>query len=130
LRSNNLPLDSDIPSIRCVITEGQAQIIQWDAHIDVLEAQIQNLQTTLAHFGERREEVAEHVRRHQSIISPVRRVPRELICEILVMAVPSSSLGEVRGASVVRPRNPKASWYLGLISRSWRHCALSCPRLW
>ncbi|KAJ7673911.1 hypothetical protein DFH06DRAFT_751319 [Mycena polygramma] len=130
LRSNDLPLDSDIPSIRGVITEGQAEIAHWDAHIDALEAQIQTLRTTLAHFVERREEVAEHVRRHESIISPVRRVPLELISEIFAMAVPSSDLGEVRGVLLGRPPDPKTSWYLGLISRSWRDCALSCPTLW
>ncbi|KAJ7673908.1 hypothetical protein DFH06DRAFT_1319025 [Mycena polygramma] len=130
LRSNGLPLDSEIPSIPGVITEGQAEIVHWDARINALEAQIQSWRTTLAHLVERREEVAEHVRRHQSVISPVRRVPRELICEILVMAVPSSSLGEVRGVSLGRPPDPKTSWYLGLVSRSWRDCALSCPALW
>jgi hypothetical protein len=51
-------------------------------HIEALQAQIRNLETTLAQLVHRREDTRELVR-HQSIVSPVRRIPAEAICDIL-----------------------------------------------
>ncbi|KAJ6594715.1 hypothetical protein B0H19DRAFT_1366528 [Mycena capillaripes] len=50
LSSNNPPLESEIPSIRDIISQGEERIPPLDAHIDALKAPIQVLRTSLAHL--------------------------------------------------------------------------------
>ncbi|KAJ7927992.1 hypothetical protein B0H13DRAFT_1013708 [Mycena leptocephala] len=114
IASNDPPPDSEISSIRDVVFEGQN-------HVDTLDAQIHILQASLAQLVRRRDEIAEHVRQHRAVISPVRRMPPELICEIFAM-LSSSDLEE---DMVINP-----PWYLGHICRSWRDTALSFTPLW
>ncbi|KAJ7044962.1 hypothetical protein C8F04DRAFT_1067178, partial [Mycena alexandri] len=100
ITSNNLPLDSDIPFIRAIVRDGEIQV-------DALNEQIHDL-------VQRRDRAAEHVRQHRAIISPVRRLPPELLCEIFELSF--------------NDKGPP--WHLGHICRSWRHTALSHPPLW
>ncbi|KAJ7044955.1 hypothetical protein C8F04DRAFT_1067155 [Mycena alexandri] len=100
ITSNNLPLDSDIPFIRAIVRDGETQV-------DALNEQIHDL-------VQRRDRAAEHVRQHRAILSPVRRLPPELLCEIFELS--SNDKGP--------------SWHVGHICRSWRHTALSYPPLW
>ncbi|KAJ7670612.1 hypothetical protein DFH06DRAFT_1369593 [Mycena polygramma] len=128
LTSNDTPCDSEVPFIRNIISDAEAQIlIPLDARIDTVKDQIRDLRATLAHLVHRRKEAAQHVRQHQSIISPVRKMPPELIWEIFASTVINNSELDNSGGNVPAPVTP---WYLGQISRSWRHCALSCVNLW
>ncbi|KAJ6530296.1 hypothetical protein B0H19DRAFT_912814, partial [Mycena capillaripes] len=113
LTSNKVPLDAGMTSIRTIVSEGQDQI-------DTLNAQIDSLQAALAQLVQKRDEIEEFVRAHRAIVSPIRRVPPELICQILALALPSD------GEAVAN--NPP--WYLGHICQSWRLCALASPDLW
>ncbi|KAJ7648201.1 hypothetical protein DFH06DRAFT_1209711 [Mycena polygramma] len=115
LTSNEPPLESEVPFIQKVIAEGQGRIQPLDEQIGSLKAQIYRLQAALFQFQSRRDEVAESVRQHQSVISSIRRVPAELICEIF-LAVSSSE--------------DDPPWYLGQICRAWRDYAVSYPALW
>ncbi|KAJ7157392.1 hypothetical protein C8R46DRAFT_860111, partial [Mycena filopes] len=56
---------------------------------------------------------------HRAILSPVRRVPPELLCEIFSLTVQND--GDA-------PKQPP--WYLGQVCGLWRHSALSLPSLW
>ncbi|KAJ6458404.1 hypothetical protein C8R47DRAFT_149150 [Mycena vitilis] len=118
LTSNDPPLESELPSIRDLIGDGQDRIKVLDAQIGSLKAQMRELRTSLSQYQSRREEVAKSVRRHQSVISPIRRVPAELICEIFLVASSSED-------GVIKP-----PWYLGQICRSWRNHAILYPALW
>ncbi|KAJ7044960.1 hypothetical protein C8F04DRAFT_520116 [Mycena alexandri] len=100
ITSNNLPLDSDIPFIRAIVRDGEIQV-------DALNEQIHDL-------VQRRDRAAEHVRKHRAIISPVRRLPPELLSEIFVLSFDDKG----------------PPWHVGHICRSWRHTALSYPPLW
>ncbi|KAJ6458396.1 hypothetical protein C8R47DRAFT_1081670 [Mycena vitilis] len=104
--------------IHKAIADAQGRIQPLDEQIGSLKAQIHDLQAALFQFRSRRDEVAENVRRHQFVLSSVRRAPAELICEIFLAALSSED-----GVS-------KPPWYLGHICRSWRHYALSYPALW
>ncbi|KAJ7757453.1 hypothetical protein B0H16DRAFT_1536695 [Mycena metata] len=95
LTSNDAPLDSDIPIIRAVISDGET-------HVDALNKQIHDLQLTLAGLVQRRDKMAEQVRQHHAIVSPVRRLPPE----------------------------KRPPWHVGHICQSWRHTALCYPLLW
>ncbi|KAF7369696.1 hypothetical protein MVEN_00301000 [Mycena venus] len=119
LTSNEPPPDSEVPLIRDIISESQSRIGPLDAHIETLQAQIRSLETTLAEFVERREETVELVRQHQSIVSPARRMPAELICHILALTW-----------EAYKDTTNGPPWYLGHICRLWRHSVLLYPNLW
>ncbi|KAJ7087071.1 hypothetical protein C8R44DRAFT_564826, partial [Mycena epipterygia] len=112
LTSNDVPLDSDVPYFQRIITK------ELDL-IDVLDLQINNLQAALAQLIQSRDAAAESARQHQAIISSVRRVSPELICEIFALTL-----------STTGPRAKVPPWHLGQICRSWRKSAISYPILW
>ncbi|KAJ7749011.1 hypothetical protein B0H14DRAFT_441993 [Mycena olivaceomarginata] len=72
------------PPYACTPSPCQSRIGPLDAHVEALQVQIINLETTLAQFdpGGKRLEL---VRQHQSIVSPVRCMPAEVICDILAL---------------------------------------------
>ncbi|KAJ7020101.1 hypothetical protein C8F04DRAFT_1197061 [Mycena alexandri] len=77
---------------------------------------------------------AEHVMRAQicllrAIMSPIRRVPPEIIQEIFLLLTPSLDLRYPPHdpSPILKVRTP---WYLGHICRSWRDIALSLGLLW
>ncbi|KAJ7194533.1 hypothetical protein GGX14DRAFT_546033, partial [Mycena pura] len=112
LRSNDAPLDSEAFIIRSIVSDGEDRMRALDAHI-------LHPQATLAQLSQRRDETVEHLRVHRTILSPVRRVPMELVCTIFEMA---SAQNRVKFGT--------PPWQLGFICRSWRQCALSYPLLW
>ncbi|KAJ7767710.1 hypothetical protein B0H16DRAFT_1520525 [Mycena metata] len=88
-----------------------------DAEIVSLQSQIDNLNATLAQSLQRHKDAKLHALQHHCILSPIRRVPPELISEIF---------DRVCGGDVGK----RLPWYLGHISRSWRHTALALGYLW
>ncbi|KAJ7757439.1 hypothetical protein B0H16DRAFT_1885479 [Mycena metata] len=108
LKSNDPPLESDVPFIRAVIWDGQTEV-------DALNKQIHDLQATLAGLVQRRDMAAENVRQHRAIISPVRCLRPELLCDIFAL-----SLNDKR----------QPPWHFGHICQSWRRTAVSYPPLW
>ncbi|KAJ6561899.1 hypothetical protein B0H19DRAFT_1142968 [Mycena capillaripes] len=113
LKSNDVPLDSEIPFIRDIVREGQDQV-------DELGAQIDNLDAAIARLVQKRDEIAEQVRKHRAVLSPIRHVPPELVCEILALSVFSDDDDAANSPP----------WHLGHICQSWRHSVLGNPSLW
>ncbi|KAJ7656815.1 hypothetical protein DFH06DRAFT_465563 [Mycena polygramma] len=111
LSTNDPPLESDIPSIRDIISEGQQQI-------EAVDAQILCLHAALAQLVRERDEIAQHHRNCGAILSPVRRMPPELICAIFALTLPKDD------------NFPAPPWYLGHTCRTWRASALGYPHLW
>ncbi|KAJ7661378.1 hypothetical protein DFH06DRAFT_373484 [Mycena polygramma] len=116
--SNDAPLDSEVPLIREIISNGEELL-------DALENQIRNSEAALANLVQRRGEAAEQLREHRAILHPLRRTPPELICEIFDLArdCPEDSTND-NGLGCDLP------WYLVQICQSWRFLALAYPRLW
>ncbi|KAJ7792493.1 hypothetical protein B0H14DRAFT_166839 [Mycena olivaceomarginata] len=119
LTSNDVPLDSEIPFIHNIASDGQKQI-------DALEAAIAQLarkrgKAAIAQLTRKRDEMVENIRQHRAILSPIRRVPPELVCEILVLSLSSDDDGDIAN---------EPPWHLGHICRFWRHCVLAYPALW
>ncbi|KAJ6462175.1 hypothetical protein C8R45DRAFT_940988 [Mycena sanguinolenta] len=113
VNSNDAPLDSDISCVQQLISDAGDRL-------HALDEEILALQTTLAQLVQRRSEIDDSLRGHRAILSPVRRVPPELICEIFDFAT-----AENRGNLGDKP-----PWWVGFISRSWRQYALGYPLLW
>ncbi|KAJ7850321.1 hypothetical protein B0H14DRAFT_2509545 [Mycena olivaceomarginata] len=117
LQSNDPPQESQIPLIRDMISDDEKRILLMDAEIIALETKIHNLNANLAQSLQKRNDAAVRAHQHRSILSPIRRVPPELICEIFELLHD--------GKAETRP-----PWYFGHISQSWRHTALSLEQLW
>lgn len=127
LLSNNLVPDGELArKIAGVVADEQARL-------DALDSRILSLTTTLSELAGNRDRLAEHLRRHKAIISPVRRVPPELLCEIFASAMEEPdkvALGTLSddGGSAWKAFDPP--WYLGHICRAWRDAALAYAPLW
>ncbi|KAJ6592851.1 hypothetical protein B0H19DRAFT_10373 [Mycena capillaripes] len=88
------------------------------------DLQIETQRATLAQLVCRREEAAESVRQYRSILSPVRRIPSELLCEIFAVTVTNERVVQTTDKSL------KSPWRLNAVCRFWRMTALSYPPLW
>jgi hypothetical protein len=115
LSSNDTPLDSELPVIRAIVSEGEDRV-------DALDEQIRALNATLAQLARMRNDTEAHVHQHRAIMSSVRRVPAELICEIFALTLSNAESDDTTGI--------KPPWYFGHICRSWRRSALAYPPLW
>ncbi|KAJ7131333.1 hypothetical protein C8R44DRAFT_731567 [Mycena epipterygia] len=72
LESNDVPLGSEIPDIRQIISDNKARM-------DALHAQIDVLRTVIKGLIAERDKREERVRQHTAVLAPVRRVLPELI---------------------------------------------------
>ncbi|KAJ7157433.1 hypothetical protein C8R46DRAFT_1294093 [Mycena filopes] len=129
LASNDPPLDSAIPRILETISVGQDRIDALDPQIRALDLQIPVLQAHLASLVRERDEAVKSVRDHRIVLSPLRRVPPEVLCEIFCLSIDGSGEEEKEEGVISLPK-PPSPWYLGHICRFWRHTALSYPPLW
>ncbi|KAJ7983222.1 hypothetical protein DFH06DRAFT_717187 [Mycena polygramma] len=115
--SNDAPLDSEIPLIREIISNGEDRL-------DTLETQIRDSEAALANLVQSRDATVEYLREQRVVLHPLRRAPPELICEIFAMTLDTDDSTHVRGSEY------DPLWYLSHICRSWRLWALAYPRLW
>ncbi|KAJ7635674.1 hypothetical protein DFH06DRAFT_1479007 [Mycena polygramma] len=110
LESNDVPSDSDTPLVTARLSAEQEQV-------DALDPQIAELEVTLDRLVRRRQKLVESIRKHRAVLSSVRRVSPELLCEIFAL----KRLGE---------EPVKAPWRLGHICQSWRRAVLGNPFFW
>ncbi|KAJ7131376.1 hypothetical protein C8R44DRAFT_665132, partial [Mycena epipterygia] len=116
LESNDLPLESEIPLIRHIIADNQARVGALNARINILQIATERL---IAERDERQE----CIRKHTTALSPVRRVPPEVMCQIFAWTLPHSR-------RIARATVHCAPWHVSHICRSWRDWALANPSLW
>ncbi|KAJ7126287.1 hypothetical protein C8R44DRAFT_781541 [Mycena epipterygia] len=76
LESNDIPLDSEIPFIRQIISDNEARVDALNPQIDVLGAAMEELVAE-------RDQTQQCIRKHAAVLSAVRRVPSELISRYL-----------------------------------------------
>ncbi|KAJ7087457.1 hypothetical protein C8R44DRAFT_687293, partial [Mycena epipterygia] len=118
LESNDIPLDSEIPAIRKIISDNQARV-------DTLNARIDALRIAMEELIAERDPIHEYVRKLAAVISPVRRMPSDVMGQIFALTLPHT-----RGLGEAFKRVNWAPWRLGLICRSWRNWAVTDPFLW
>ncbi|KAJ7605288.1 hypothetical protein FB45DRAFT_1069409 [Roridomyces roridus] len=85
--------------------------------------EISRLQERLACLETERAELADYHSQNTAILSPLRRMPSELIAEIFSWSLPTAY--ETRGPDVKR-----SPWVLAQVSSRWRNISLSTPSLW
>ncbi|KAJ7762500.1 hypothetical protein B0H16DRAFT_1529037 [Mycena metata] len=115
LGTNYCPTDDEVVEIRDLLVEPLT-------HLKRLEARIADLQKTIDELAEERVAVSTYVDAHRALISPVRRLPLDILQEIFVACLPTDRNCVMSMA--------EAPVLLGRICSSWRALSLSTPRLW
>ncbi|KAJ7140790.1 hypothetical protein C8R44DRAFT_761888 [Mycena epipterygia] len=115
LGTNYCPTDEEI-------TEIQSLIVEPALRMQSLDDEIADLQKAIDKLAEERASLDAYVESHKALISPVRRLPLDVIQEILVACIPThrNCVMSAREAPVL----------LGRICSSWRAISLSTPRIW
>ncbi|KAF7371153.1 F-box domain-containing protein [Mycena sanguinolenta] len=118
LNTNEPPNDSDLAFIHSVIS-------QTDARLACLDDEISKLQDKLTQLRDERSSLSNYLTRNKAILSPLRRMPPELLGEIFLWTLPSMREIWAREHYVA-----DSSWALSHTSSSWRAICLSIPSLW
>ncbi|KAJ7669972.1 hypothetical protein DFH06DRAFT_1468697 [Mycena polygramma] len=116
LRSNDPPLDAETPVLTYFAENGRRRM-------NSLDERIHNLKVTLDGLILERHDLARRVQQCATVLSPIRRVPPEIVGEIFSWTLP-------RTTRVAGHPPSRAPWYLGQISGIWREIALGLPSLW
>jgi hypothetical protein len=122
LDTNEPPAESNLPSIREFVSRGSARRAFLDAKIGPLKAELDKLL-------EERDFLDTEIRRHEGAVSPLRRMPPEIISLIFTLAAPPAVLARNSMESYLMnfDEGPCA---LTAVSSRWRNIALSQPSLW
>ncbi|KAJ6506711.1 hypothetical protein C8R45DRAFT_860669 [Mycena sanguinolenta] len=115
LGTNHCPTDDEVLQIKALLVEPTLRL-------KGLDDEITKLQTAIDKLVEERSRVAAYIEDHEALISPVRRLPLDIIQELFVACLPTHR-NCVMSAS-------EAPVLLGHVCRSWRAISLSTPRLW
>ncbi|KAJ6620667.1 hypothetical protein B0H10DRAFT_1791506, partial [Mycena sp. CBHHK59/15] len=113
LKTNKPPLDFEIPSITDFIAVGLTKMTRLEARIALLTSALEELVLE-------RDDLKEQIRNHESVLSPLRRMPIELLSLIFSFTL----------ASHERYNRETAPWNLGQVSSYWREIVLSQPTFW
>ncbi|THU99838.1 hypothetical protein K435DRAFT_557522, partial [Dendrothele bispora CBS 962.96] len=105
---------SDIPGIRKNISDAQDILKAYDKEIRRLEYTLAVVRSMAGHLKERIQETS-------FLLSPVRRLPDEILGEIFKFSMPSGSIFSCT-------KRPSPS-FLTVCAR-WRTVALSTPSIW
>lgn len=119
LHSNYAPSATEAQHILESIAHGHS-------HFESLETQIQLLRKTLAGLEQRQETVKNYVSSQRSLLSPIRRIPPEILGQIF-LALQNISESICFGDDALE--NVEL-WTLLRVCRFWRDVALSLSELW
>ncbi|KAF8213950.1 hypothetical protein K438DRAFT_1802613 [Mycena galopus ATCC 62051] len=115
LNTNYAPSDSELFEIRALLVAPAEELARIDAQINEMEI-------TLGQLKEQRASLKRPIDAHRALISPIRRIPQDVLLEIFGACLPSEHNALIDPA--------EAPLVLGRICRHWRSVAYSTPMLW
>ncbi|PPQ95257.1 hypothetical protein CVT26_014832 [Gymnopilus dilepis] len=115
LYDNEPPSESIIQEVEALLPFPLLQLSEMDAEISIVEGKLKDLR-------DRRKKVQRVVDDYRRILSPVRRLPDDILQEIFFHCLP-----QIRNPIMTRSEAPLL---LTRVSSKWRSLALSSPRLW
>jgi hypothetical protein len=115
LGTNYCPKDEEVIEIKNLLVEPTLRLKR-------LDDEIADLQKAIDKLAAERESLGTYVAAHKALISPVRRLPLDIIQEIFIACIPAHR------NCVMSASEPPV--LLGRICSSWRAISLSTPRLW
>ncbi|KAF7300953.1 F-box domain-containing protein [Mycena indigotica] len=115
LRTNSIPSPAQIELINAFISLSEPEL-------GTLETEFIRIQTSLAAAKTRLEKQKQLVEDHRVLLSPMRRVPDDVLRAIFLATLPAH-----RDTAIVPEEGPLL---LAQVCRLWRDIALTTPRLW
>ncbi|KAJ7858446.1 hypothetical protein B0H13DRAFT_2672502 [Mycena leptocephala] len=115
LGTNYCPRHEELAQIK-------ALLIEPSLRLKCLDDGIASMQKTIDKLTKERDSLNAYVEAHKALISPIRRLPLDVIEEIFVACIPTH-----RNCVMSADEAPVL---LGRICSSWRTISLSIPRLW
>ncbi|KAJ7494455.1 hypothetical protein B0H11DRAFT_2004715 [Mycena galericulata] len=119
IHSNKPPNESQTRSIQVML--GNAQI-----ELSTTEESILKVSLVLAELERQKRRQKEFMLAMKAALSPIRRIPPELLAEVFILCRDNSLNSDSYSISDVR----QAPMLLGHISSSWRSVCYGTPRLW
>ncbi|KAF8216807.1 hypothetical protein K438DRAFT_1558446, partial [Mycena galopus ATCC 62051] len=111
LGTNDPPLESHIPVLREFIFQGRARVAALDAEIALL-------QSSLDLLLKEKLELDAKIPMHEGALSPLRRMPTEIMTHIFTFTLPPHQL------------SASAPWTIGAVCARWRAIVVSQPCFW
>ncbi|KAJ6456368.1 hypothetical protein C8R45DRAFT_576748 [Mycena sanguinolenta] len=115
LGTNYCPSDAEFTQIQGLLLEPCLQLQHLDDKIAVMRKALEKL-------TEERDALGAYMEAHKALLSPARRLPRDIIEEIFMACLPTH-----RNCVMSATEAPLS---LGRICSTWRAISLSTPRLW
>ncbi|KAJ3507139.1 hypothetical protein NLJ89_g6474 [Agrocybe chaxingu] len=115
LFTNHIPTAAEIGDIKQYVSRINEKLSDYDS-------QIANLEATLLDLQKKRNDLQQVGQAHEALISPVRRLPTEILQTIFEWCLPTNR-NAVMHAS-------EAPVLLGRVCAEWRRISLSTPQLW
>ncbi|KAF7356380.1 hypothetical protein MVEN_00970400 [Mycena venus] len=115
LNTNYVPSDSEVFDIRRILVDPADELAR-------LDAEIKDMEIALSQLKERRALLKMPIDAHMALISPMRRIPQDVLVEIFFSCLP------LQHNALIDPA--EAPLILGRICRDWRRVAYSTPMLW
>ena len=115
MNTNYIPSNTEIAEIKEYVSSVNHKLTQYDARIAELEAVLQEI-------TKKRTELNNARSAHEALVSPLRRVPPEILQLIFVWCLPQNH-NSVMHAS-------EAPVLLGRVCSEWRRISLATPEVW
>ncbi|KAJ7646952.1 hypothetical protein FB45DRAFT_998278 [Roridomyces roridus] len=115
--TNEVPNSAEVAFARDLISRTSVRLTSLDDEILALEDRLEHLKA-------KRAKLFKYHSDNVSVLSPLRRMPFELLAEIFSWSLPSR---QKRGDASSVERSP---WILARICSRWRQVAVSTPSLW
>ncbi|PBL04074.1 hypothetical protein ARMGADRAFT_42187 [Armillaria gallica] len=138
-RSNDVPLTTQADAIRGMITQHKEDLYILDLQVTNLKDykqclldQVTRVEGIIEELHQHHERACSAIQEKQNILSPVRRLPSEVLSEIFLQTVdfPMQCV-------LIKEESPYWSFprrrtltSIELVSNYWRKSALSFPKLW
>ncbi|SJL00724.1 uncharacterized protein ARMOST_04038 [Armillaria ostoyae] len=140
LRSNDSPSPSEECELRDSISAGEARVVAIDNHIadlkklqQVLSNQLALIDAEMEGLDGERAKVVVRIAEHNRLLSPVRRLPPEILCKIflgtIIFPMPRSQSQRDRYWWDFHP-SESSLWSIELVCKTWRRAVLGFPELW
>ncbi|KAJ6467967.1 hypothetical protein C8R47DRAFT_1325889 [Mycena vitilis] len=120
LSNNEPPEETELLSIRSVTSNDASRLISLDEEIALLRTRLKQLEDS-------RDSMSRLHRESIAILSPLRRMPAEILLEIFSWTMPPIAVIRHRGKLNLTRSSP---WVLTHICRRWRSVSISDPSLW
>ncbi|KIK62011.1 hypothetical protein GYMLUDRAFT_165325, partial [Collybiopsis luxurians FD-317 M1] len=114
--TNYAPSSAELAQLKAVLAEPEQELRR-------LESEIASVRAALDGLLSKKKTVETYIEAHQTLMSPIRRLPSETLGEIFLRCLPSDSAYGIRSLK-------HAPLLMTTICRNWRHIAIETPGLW